>query len=125
VRKNLLAGKAIRVVNDQWRTPTLAEDLALGCLLMAGNKSQGIYHISGEEYTNPYQIALETARFFGLNESLISATNASEFKEVGKRPPKTGFNIAKAKIELGFKPRSLTEGLQLVKSQLDLLETKG
>lgn len=31
VKKSLEEGKTINVVNDQWRTPTLAEDLAMGC----------------------------------------------------------------------------------------------
>ena len=33
VKKSLEQGKTIQVVNDQWRTPTLAEDLAVGCYL--------------------------------------------------------------------------------------------
>jgi dTDP-4-dehydrorhamnose reductase len=49
VRNELSAGKQIRVVHDQVRTPTLAEDLARGCWLAAEQKAQGIYHISGSE----------------------------------------------------------------------------
>ncbi len=35
VKNSLEQGKTIQVVNDQWRTPTLAEDLAQGCHLAA------------------------------------------------------------------------------------------
>jgi dTDP-4-dehydrorhamnose reductase len=38
VKKSLEDGKTINVVNDQWRTPTLAEDLAMGCFLAAAKK---------------------------------------------------------------------------------------
>ncbi|MCP2936223.1 sugar nucleotide-binding protein, partial [Salmonella enterica subsp. enterica serovar Typhimurium] len=33
VKQNLEQGKSINVVDDQFRTPTLAEDLADGCIL--------------------------------------------------------------------------------------------
>ena len=54
VRDSLRAGKAIKVVADQWRTPTLAEDLAQGCWLLARQSAQGIYHLSGDELLTPY-----------------------------------------------------------------------
>ena len=44
VKKSLEDGKRINVVNDQWRTPTLAEDLAMGCYLAASQKAKGCSH---------------------------------------------------------------------------------
>ncbi len=114
VLENLKNNKPIRVVNDQYRTPTLAEDLAHGCALVVQKKAHGIFHISGNEMMTPYDLALTTARHFGLDESLISPTNAKEFVEVGKRPPKTGFNISKAMMQLGYKPHTFGEGLEVV-----------
>ena len=118
VKKSLEEGKTIHVVNDQWRTPTLAEDLAMGCYLAASQKATGIYHISGEEMMTPYDIAQETADFFKLDKSLIKATDSSTFKQPAVRPLKTGFIIAKAKKELGYQPHSLREGLGVLASQL-------
>ena len=118
VKKSLEDGKVIHVVNDQWRTPTLAEDLAMGCFLAATKKAKGIYNISGEEVMTPYDIAIQTADFFTLNKSLIQATDSSRFKQPAVRPAKTGFIIAKAKIELGYQPHSFKEGLALMTSQL-------
>jgi dTDP-4-dehydrorhamnose reductase len=118
VKKSLEDGKVINVVNDQWRTPTLAEDLAMGCFLAATKKANGIYHISGEEVMTPYDIAIHTADFFKLNKSLIQATDSSKFKQPAVRPAKTGFIITKAKNELGYQPHSFNEGLALMASQL-------
>ena len=105
------------MVNDQWRTPTLVEDLAIGCKLVTDKRAEGIYHISGGEGFTPYDLAVATADYFNLDKSLISATNASEFKEIGTRPPKTGFDISKI-MSLGFEPRSIREGLRILESQL-------
>ncbi|MEQ8478130.1 NAD(P)-dependent oxidoreductase [Fulvivirga sp.] len=119
VKNSLEAGKAINVVNDQWRTPTLAEDLAMGCYLIASQSATGIYNISGEELMTPYDIAIKTAEYFQLNKSLISETDGSKFSQPAKRPPKTGFIIDKAKTKLGYSPNSFEDGLKVLASQLD------
>lgn len=118
VKKNLEEGKVIRVVNDQWRTPTLAEDLAVGCWLAAKKKATGLFHVSGSEMMTPYDIAVRTAEHFGLDKTLIHVTNSTEFKQPASRPPKTGFIIEKARRELGYEPRTFREGLALVAAQL-------
>ncbi len=118
VKKSLEEGKTINVVNDQWRTPTLAEDLAMGCYLAAIKKVKGIFHISGEKMMTPYDIAIETADFFGLNKTLIKQTDSSNFKQPAVRPLKTGFIIEKAKRELGYQPHSFREGLEVISNQL-------
>lgn len=119
VKKSLEEKKPIKVVSDQFRTPTLAEDLAMGCLLAAKKKATGIYHISGYEMMTPYEIAIRTADFFGLDKSLISSV--TDFVQPAKRPLKTGFIIGKAKRDLDYKPHSFNEGLKIVKDQLAAL----
>ena len=118
VKKSLEEGKKITVVNDQWRTPTLAEDLAMGCYLAASKKALGVFNISGKDFITPYDIALQTARFFKLDTSLISAADSTQFKQPAKRPLKTGFIIEKARKELGYEPHSFQEGLAIVATQL-------
>ena len=118
VKNSLEQGKNIQVVNDQWRTPTLAEDLAAGCHLAAQHKAQGIFNISGKDYMSIYEIALRTANFFHLDKSLMKETDSTKFTQPAKRPMKTGFIINKAKTILGYEPHSFEEGLAIVASQL-------
>jgi dTDP-4-dehydrorhamnose reductase len=120
VKNNLEQKKKIKVVNDQWRTPTLAEDLAMGCLLAVEKEAQGVYNISGADLLTPYDIAQRTAAFFKLDASLIEETDSSTFKQPARRPLKTGFIIDKAKRDLGYKPHSFEEGIQLLSDQLSL-----
>jgi|SRR6476661_870165 len=117
VRDSLRAGKAIKVVDDQYRTPTLAEDLAQGCWLVAHKRAQGIYHISGDELLTPYALALRVADYFGLDKSLIERADSSTFSQPARRPLLTGFLIDKARQELGFAPHTLEQGIALVASQ--------
>ncbi len=118
VRSNLQQGKQIQVVDDQFRTPTLAEDLAMGCLLIAEKKAEGIFNISGKDFLTPYQMAIETARFFNLDSSLIVKASAATFSQPAKRPPRTGFVITKAETVLGYNPHSFTEGIGILSRQL-------
>ena len=118
VKKSLEEGKNIKVVNDQWRTPTLAEDLAKGCALIAEKKAEGVFHISGKELLTPYDMAMATCDFFDLDKSLIEEVDGSIFQQTAKRPPRTGFILDKAKEVLGYEPRSFKEGIATLKSQL-------
>lgn len=113
VKENLENDRPIKVVSDQWRTPTFVLDLVEGIKLMIEKKAKGIFHISGEEGMTPFDMAMQTALYFGLNKDLIEKVNASVFIQPGTRPPRTGFKINKAKSELGFQPIPFQLGLQL------------
>ncbi len=112
VKQNLEQNKPIKVVCDQVRTPTYVEDLAEGILLIIEKKAEGIFHISGKDVLTPYEMAIRTADNFGLNKLLIGKVDASLFVQPAKRPPKTGFDISKARRELGYEPVGFEEGLK-------------
>ena len=118
VKKSLEDGQEISVVNDQWRTPTLAEDLAIGCYLTVQKSALGVFNISGDETLTPFQMAIKTAEHFGLDRSLIKETDGSKFTQTAKRPPRTGFNIKKAQRQIGYQPHSFESGLKVLSSQL-------
>lgn len=118
VKQNLEQGKTINVVDDQYRTPTLAEDLADGCILIAEKKAQGIYNISGKDFLNILEVAHLVADYYHLDKSLIKPSKSSDIKQPAQRPPITGFIIDKAKKDLGYNPKSFTEGIQFLEKQL-------
>jgi len=120
VKSQLEDGEVINIVDDQWRTPTLAEDLAEGCFLIAKNKAAGIWHISGNELLTPYEMALRIADFFNLDRSLIRRTTSNVLSQRANRPSKTGFVIEKAKKELGYNPHTFEQGLEILSSQLSV-----
>lgn len=111
VKENLEQVKKIKVVSDQWRTPTYVEDLAKGILLVAEKRAVGLFHISGKDFLSPYDMAMATAAYLHLDASLIEKVDASVFTQIAKRPVTTGFIIDKAKNELGYEPLSFREGM--------------
>ncbi len=111
VKEKLEKGEEYSVVDDQQRTPTYVEDLACGIVSVIEKRATGIFHISGKDILTPYQMAVQTADYLGLNKSLIKKVTAADFFQPAKRPAKTGFEIDKARRELGFEPLSFKEGL--------------
>jgi len=119
-KNSLEQGKKINVVSDQFRTPTLAEDLAQGCALAAEKRTQGVFNISGKDFMSVFDLVYRVADFWQLDKSLMSISTSEGIKQPAKRPPITGFRLDKAIKELGYKPHSFEEGLKIVDEQLRL-----
>lgn len=112
-------GKSIKVVNDQWRMPTLAEDLAKACLLAVEHRAKGIYHISGKDNMSIADLVRKVADFWSLDKSLITEVSSDSLGQEAKRPKKTGFVLDKAMTDLNYQPHSFEEGLEIVREQLN------
>jgi dTDP-4-dehydrorhamnose reductase len=111
-------GNKINVVNDQFRSPTLAEDLAEGCILCAEKSAEGIFNISGEKTYSILDLVYKVADYWKLDKSLITPSSSVGINQPAKRPPRTGFIIDKAKQVLGYRPHSFEEGLAVLDAQL-------
>jgi dTDP-4-dehydrorhamnose reductase len=120
----LSKGEVIHVVNDQWRTPTFAPDLADGIVRLVDREKTGIYHLSGREMVTIDELAQTVAQVFDFDTSLIDPVPSHYFENAVERPSKTGFIILKAETELDYDPRPLEEGLRTVGQELDLLSTR-
>lgn len=118
VKNSLEAGKPIRVVNDQFRAPTLVDDLANACIEIAVREKEGLFHISGPEMMSILDIAYKVADYYKLDKSLITPVSSAKLNEIAQRPRSTGFVLEKARMELDYHPQLFKEGLQIVDSYL-------
>jgi dTDP-4-dehydrorhamnose reductase len=117
-KESLSKGQKINVVDDQFRSPTLAEDLADGCILIADKMAKGIYHLSGPDTMSILELVYRVAEYWKLDKSLITPSKSNTLNQAAKRPPRTGFDISKARKELGYVPHSFEEGLKILDKQL-------
>lgn len=113
-------GSPINVVDDQFRTPTLAEDLAQGALLAATQRAEGVFNISGPDFMSIYQLVEFVAEHFGLSMETVTKVSSTTLNQPAKRPPVTGFDNTKAREELGYKPHSFKEALKVIADQAGL-----
>lgn len=111
VESRLNRGESIKVVNDQWRTPTYVGDIAKATELFINNNATGLFHISGKDVLSIYDIAVKTARFLNLPESLIEPVTTLQMGERVQRPAYSALDISKARDILGYEPVSFEEGL--------------
>ena len=118
VKNSIENKKEINVVTDQYRMPTLAEDLAESCLLAIENDAFGIFNVSSNKLMSIYEIAIEVAKMFHLDVNYIKPIITSELNLPAKRPFKTGFDLNKSITELKLPSYTFVERLQVFKNQL-------
>jgi len=108
----------LNIVNDQYRTPTLAEDLADGCILIAEKAAEGIFHISGKDMMRIDELVRRVAKHYNLDDSFIHEVSSASLNQRAKRPSKTGFILDKARNVLNYQPHSFEEGMTKLDEQL-------
>ena len=110
----LTQGKEVSLITDHFRAPTWAEDLAAGCMAIAKNDHTGIYHLCGPETLSVFDIGIRVARHLGVPETLVKAIDSNTLNQPAPRPPHTGFNLNKAKTELGYEPHTIEQTLEFL-----------
>ncbi len=111
-------GEQINVVNDQWRMPTLAEDLAELCLSAVEKSAEGVFNASGKDMMSMVELVEKVADFWKLDKSLIKPITTASLNQAAKRPAKTGFILDKTFTELNYRPHTFEEGLAILNQQL-------
>ena len=118
----LAQGDPLNIIDDQFRAPTLAEDLADICILAAKKKALGIYNASGKDIMSIYEIVETVARYYGNSTDNLNKISTATLNQKAVRPPKTGFILDKSINELGYKPHSFEECLAIMDEQLKTID---
>lgn len=116
--ESLPKGEPMNIVDDQFRSPTYADDLADACLEICKRDATGIFHVSGPKVYSIYDFVCEIAKTLGVKYDQVQSISSSVLNQKAKRPPKTGFTNAKAIKELNYKPRNLSETIPLIQEKL-------
>ncbi len=111
---SLKKGNEMTIVDDQFRMPTWADDLAWACLEIVKRSKTGIFHISGPVLFSIYDLVLAIGKYYGLPTDFIQPIKSNTLNQAAKRPPKTGFDLSKAREELDYHPLTLEETLGLL-----------
>jgi dTDP-4-dehydrorhamnose reductase len=110
----LAKGDELSIVDDQFRAPTWADDLAWACIEICKRNKIGTFHISGPETMSIYQLVERIAKHFGFSAESLKRSSSLDLSQPAKRPPHTGFNLSKAKSELGYSPHTFEQTLDLI-----------
>jgi len=123
----------IKVVDDQWGSPTYTVDLAeiIVKIIEDDSKKYGIYHFTNEGISSWYKFArviYKNAKKLGLlgekKPVKIKAIKSSEYPTAAKRPHYSVLSKDKIKKEFNIKIRSWEEALEEFISSLKNNEEK-
>jgi dTDP-4-dehydrorhamnose reductase len=116
--ETLRKGEHVKIVTDQWNTPTLNTNLAEMTLEAAERRLTGTFHLCGATRVSRFQFAQMIAETFGLSKNLIDAVLSSQFKWPAKRPMDSSLDTAKAQQTFKNKPLEIHEALKRLKLEL-------
>jgi dTDP-4-dehydrorhamnose reductase len=116
--EKLSKGERVKIVTDQWNTPTLNSGLAEMTLEVIERRLKGTFHLCGATRLSRYRFAESIAEEFDLDKSLIHPTSSSEFNWPAKRPTDSSLNTLKAQRLLRNKPLKIREALRRLKAEL-------
>ena len=114
-------GEPVRIVTDQWNSPTLNTSFAEMTLEIIERKLTGIYHLSGATRISRFDFAKQLAKTYSLDQSLVTPITSAEFPQPAKRPRDSSLDTAKAQQKLRNKPLQINQALERMKTELNQL----
>lgn len=114
----LQKGEGIRVVTDQYITPTLNTNLSRMLLEAGEGRLESIYHLAGSERISRYDYACRLADAFGLDKSLIAPSKMADIGWRAKRPMDSSMDISKAAQLLREKPWDIDKSFKILKEEI-------
>jgi dTDP-4-dehydrorhamnose reductase len=110
--EKLRKGQNVKVVIDQYTSPTYAMDLAKTFEEIIDRRIKGLIHTSGTSRLSRYEQALKITREFGLNEQLILKVRSEDMNWKAQRPNDSSLDVNKAcKLLIQNKPKSFDDAL--------------
>ena len=116
--ETLRKDERVKIITDQWNTPTLNTSLAEMTLEVIACKLTGIYHLCGATRISRFEFAEQIADVFSLDKSLIDKVLSSQFTWPAKRPMDSSLDTSKAQQTFQVKPLEMNEALKQLKFEL-------
>jgi len=123
LHNKLKRNEQVKIVTDQWNSPTLNTNLADMTLEIIERKLKGVFHLSGATRISRYDFAKVIAQTFNLDANLIEACSTADFSWTAKRPRDSSLATGKAQRALKNKPLQINQALECMKQELASLST--
>jgi dTDP-4-dehydrorhamnose reductase len=118
--KKLRNYESVKVMTDQYTSPTYAMNLSKMIKEIIDRRIKGVIHVSGASRLSRYEQALEVAKLLGLDRTLILNVRMDEMGMKANRPRDSSLNTSKASKILRFKPETFGLGLEQFVTELSL-----
>jgi dTDP-4-dehydrorhamnose reductase len=108
----------VKIVVDQWNSPTLNTNLAKMTWEIVQRRMTGVYHLSGATRISRYDFAKSIASAFNLNPALMIPSASSDFSWAAKRPKDSSLNVEKAQNALTNRPLTVDQALSQLRREI-------
>lgn len=122
VINKLKNNEQVKIVTDQWNSPTLNTNLAEMTLEVIERKLTGTFHLSGATRINRYDFAKLIAQAFNLDANLMNPCSSADFSWAAKRPRDSSLKTARAQQALKNKPLQINQAVERMKQELRRIE---
>jgi dTDP-4-dehydrorhamnose reductase len=112
VAEKLTSKAGMRVVVDQYTSPTYVTDLVLMILEVARRRIEGKIHLASSTRISRYEFARLVAKSLGLDADLLTPVAAEKLGWVAERPRDSSLDVGKALSVLESKPRPVDDSLR-------------
>lgn len=109
----------LKIVNDQFTSPTLADVLAEATLSLAATTKIGLYHVSGTSCLSRYEFVRKIAATMGYPQDSIKSIDSKSLVQAAKRPRDSCLNCVKVQRELNYRLLNVDESLAVMRSQIE------
>ena len=113
-------GEELKIVNDQFTSPTLADVLAAVALRVATKEKNELYHVSGTSCISRYEFISKVARIMGHLADYIKPIESRSFDQVAKRPMNSCLNCEKVQKDLNYELPNIDQSLAIMRSQIEI-----
>ena len=115
---NLRNREEVKIVTDQYITPTLNTNLAKMLLEIAERGLKGIFHLAGATRVSRYDFALQIANEFDLDKNSIAPSRMADMRWIATRPKDSSLDTSKASRYLKEKTYDLDKALEVLKEEM-------
>ena len=107
----------LTIVNDQFNTPTLADNLAEVIIEMIKKDTKGIFHASGLSCINRLDFSKKIANMFGYSQNSIIPCSSKELKQIAERSLQSCLNCDKI-MKKGIKLLQIEQAIEIMFNQI-------
>ena len=115
VVENVQKGAKIDVINDQYSSPTLVDDIVQSLFALTETNATGVFNVVGRDCITKYDFARAICKEFKLDESLIIPCATANILQAAKRPVKVKMSTRKIKQLIKQTPVGVKKGLKIIR----------
>ena len=109
---SLSAGKPVQLFEDQFVSPSLADNVAEMLAELGERKLGGVFHVAGSEVVDRLTFGRAMCERFGFDPGLVRGSRLADAKLLSPRPRHSGLRVSKVQSVLESRPLDLGQSLE-------------